>query len=148
MKPKRKGNRLTDYDYSRNGAYFITICTQGRQQILWESDTFTEDDNVGASIARPQRAPTLSKTGKVVEQCIWEIPARYPHISVAPTVSTVMQQFKGIVSKQLSRSIWQKSFHDHIVRTEHGYAQIWQYIDTNPQNWHKDCFYEEPPHEP
>ena len=174
MKPKRKGNRLTDYDYSRNGAYFITICTQGRQQILWESDTFTEDDNVGASIARPQRAPTLSKTGKVVEQCIWEIPAHYPHISVekyavmpnhihlllliqreqvgrpmvAPTVSTVMQQFKGIVSKQLSRSIWQKSFHDHIVRTEHGYAQIWQYIDTNPQLWHKDCFYEEPPHEP
>mgnify|MGYP000764389331 FL=1 len=173
-KPKRKGNRLTDYDYSRNGAYFITICTQGRQQILWESDTFTEDDNVGASIARPQRAPTLSKTGKVVEQCIWEIPAHYPHISVekyavmpnhihlllliqrepdgrpmvAPTVSTVMQQFKGIVSKQLSRSIWQKSFHDHIVRTEHGYAQIWQYIDTNPQLWHKDCFYEEPPHEP
>ena len=174
MKPKRKGNRLTDYDYSRNGAYFITICTQGRQQILWESDTFTEDDNVGASIARPQRAPTLSKTGKVVEQCIWEIPAHYPHISVekyaimpnhihlllliqreqdgrpmvAPTVSTVIQQFKGIVSKQLSRSIWQKSFHDHIVRTEHGYAQIWQYIDTNPQLWHKDCFYEEPPHEP
>lgn len=173
-KPKRKGNRLTDYDYSRNGAYFITICTQGRQQILWESDTFTEDDNVGASIARPQRAPTLSKTGKVVEQCIWEIPAHYPHISVekyaimpnhihlllliqreqdgrpmvAPTVSTVIQQFKGIVSKQLSRSIWQKSFHDHIVRTEHGYAQIWQYIDTNPQLWHKDCFYEEPPHEP
>lgn len=173
-KPKRKGNRLTDYDYSRNGAYFITICTQGRQQILWESDTFTEDDNVGASIARPQRAPTLSKTGKVVEQCIWEIPAHYPHISVekyavmpnhihlllliqrepdgrpmvAPTVSTVMQQFKGIISKQLSRSIWQKSFHDHIVRTEHGYAQIWQYIDTNPQLWHKDCFYEEPPHEP
>lgn len=174
MKPKRKGNRLTDYDYSRNGAYFITICTQGRQQILWESDTFTEDDNVGASIARPQRAPTLSKTGKVVEQYIWEIPARYPHISVekyavmpnhihlllliqreqgrrpmvAPTVSTVMQQFKGIVSKQLSRSIWQKSFHDHIVRTKYGYAQIWQYIDTNPQLWHKDCFYEEPPHEP
>ena len=174
MKPKRKGNRLTDYDYSRNGAYFITICTQGRQQILWESDAFTEDDNVGASIARPQRAPTLSKTGKVVEQCIWEIPAHYPHISVekyavmpnhihlllliqreqdgrpmvAPTVSTVMQQFKGIVSKQLSRPIWQKSFHDHIVRTEHGYAQIWQYIDTNPQLWHKDCFYEEPPHEP
>ena len=174
MKPKRKGNRLTDYDYSRNGAYFITICTQGLQQILWESDTFTEDDNVGASIARPQRAPTLSKTGKVVEQYIWEIPAHYPHISVekyavmpnhihlllliqreqdgrpmvAPTVSTVMQQFKGIVSKQLSRSIWQKSFHDHIVRTKHGYAQIWQYIDTNPQLWHKDCFYEEPPHEP
>lgn len=23
-----------------------------------------------------------------------------------------------------------------------------EYIQSNPQNWHKDCFYEEPPHEP
>lgn len=23
--------------------------------------------------------------------------------------------------------------------------QSWQYIDTNPQNRHKDCFYKEPP---
>jgi putative transposase len=173
-KPKRKINRLTEYDYAQNGAYFITICTHERQRILWGNDTFTGAENVGASIARPQRPPALSKAGKVVEQCIWEIPKQYPHISlekyaimpnhvhlllliqngpggrpmVAPTISTVIQQFKGVVSKRLSRPIWQKSFHDHVVRTEHGYAQIWQYIDTNPQLWHKDCFYEEPPHEP
>lgn len=55
---------------------------------------------------------------------------------------------KEVVTKAIGCPIWQKSFHDHVVRTEHGYAQIWQYIDTNPQNWHKDCFYEEPPHEP
>ena len=167
MEPKRKVNRLTEYDYAQNGAYFITICTKGRQ-------TFAEAEDVGASIARPQHPPALSEAGKVVERCILEIPTRYPHISVekyavmpnhihlllviqngqggrpmvAPTVSTVIQQFKGVVSKRLARPIWQKSFHDHVVRTEHGYAQIWQYIDTNPQPWHKDCFYEEPPHEP
>lgn len=32
--PQRKPNRLTDYDYSQNGAYFITICTQDRKPIL------------------------------------------------------------------------------------------------------------------
>ena len=58
---------------------------------------------------------------------------------VAPTVSTVMQQFKGIVSKQLSRSIWQKSFHDHVIRTQTDYETIWLYIDSNPQTWQTDC---------
>ena len=34
--PKRKPNRLENYDYAQNGAYFITICTQNRAQILSE----------------------------------------------------------------------------------------------------------------
>lgn len=33
--PKRKPNRLKNYDYSQNGAYFITICTKDRRQMLW-----------------------------------------------------------------------------------------------------------------
>ena len=32
--PNRKPNRLEDYDYSQNGAYFITICTRERKRIL------------------------------------------------------------------------------------------------------------------
>ena len=30
----RKQLRLNNYDYSNNGAYFITVCTQGRRNIL------------------------------------------------------------------------------------------------------------------
>jgi len=32
--PQRKQNRLCNYDYSLNGAYFVTICTQDRKKIL------------------------------------------------------------------------------------------------------------------
>ena len=32
--PQRKPNRLTEYDYGTNGAYFVTICTQDRKKIL------------------------------------------------------------------------------------------------------------------
>ncbi len=32
---KRKNIRLKEYDYSLNGAYFVTICTEGRKQLLW-----------------------------------------------------------------------------------------------------------------
>ncbi len=34
--PRRRSLRLKDYDYSQNGAYFITICTQDRQYLLGE----------------------------------------------------------------------------------------------------------------
>ena len=31
---QRKPNRISDYDYSQNGAYFVTICTHDRQKNL------------------------------------------------------------------------------------------------------------------
>ena len=30
----RKLNRLSDFDYNQNSAYFVTICTHERQKIL------------------------------------------------------------------------------------------------------------------
>lgn len=62
---------------------------------------------------------------------------------VAHAISTVIQQMKGYATKQLGKNIWQKSFHDHIIRTDRDYQMIWQYIDTNPARWEQDCFYTE-----
>ena len=61
---------------------------------------------------------------------------------LAPTVSRMVQQFKGAVTKQLGSKIWQKSFHDHIVRDEQDYLALWQYIDGNPSKWQEDRYYE------
>ena len=41
----------------------------------------------------------------------------------------------------MGRQIWQRSFHDHIIRDEKDYLKIWQYIDENPKKWEQDCFY-------
>ena len=156
--PKRKQNRLTEYDYSQPGAYFITICTHNKQMLFWE--------NVGASIARPEK-PQLSFYGNVVQEAILNIPKIYPTISVdnyvvmpnhihlllqihtddsgramlAPTIAKVVQQMKGYVTKQLGVSVWQKLFHDHVVRGEKDYLEIWNYIAGNPSKWEDDCFY-------
>ena len=32
--PKRKRTRLINYDYSQNGACFITICTKDKRKLL------------------------------------------------------------------------------------------------------------------
>ena len=34
--PKRKNMRLKDYDYSQNGAYFLTVCVENRNELLSE----------------------------------------------------------------------------------------------------------------
>ena len=60
--PKRKSNRLQGYDYSRNGAYFITICTHGRSEIL-------SDINKNMYSLRP--------IGKIVENELRDLANRY-----------------------------------------------------------------------
>ena len=39
--PKRKRIRLQNYDYSSNGLYFVTICTEDKKSIL---STIVGDD--------------------------------------------------------------------------------------------------------
>lgn len=157
--PKRKPNRLPDFDYSTPGAYFVTICVKDRKNLFWSG--------VGASIARPPK-PYLSPWGQIVDQAIRNIPAHYPAISLdhyvvmpnhihlllhintddngramlAPTISTVIQQMKGAVTKKIGHSIWQKLFHDHVIRGDDDYLKIWQYIENNPCLWEEDCFYQ------
>jgi REP element-mobilizing transposase RayT len=156
--PKRKPNRLKNRDYSRPGAYFLTICTEGRKNLFWNC--------VGATIGRPQDV-VLSEYGKIVDEAIQNIPQIYPmtkitfytvmpnHIHilleiladehgrpmVAPTTGTVVQQLKGAVSKKIGRSIWQKLYHDHVVRNNREFEYISGYIYSNPMRWNEDCFY-------
>lgn len=155
---RRKQHRLVGYDYSAAGAYFVTVCTKDHKCLFWEG--------VGASIARPTSV-RLSEYGKIVSQAIQDIPAHYPWVCVdhytvmpnhihillqiqtdldgrpmvAPTVSRVVQQMKGVVTKRIGRSVWQKLFHDHVIRNERDYQRIWQYIDGNPYRWKEDCFF-------
>ena len=153
--PKRKNIRLRHFDYSRNGAYYITICIKDKQIWLWEADT------VGARIARP----ILTSVGKTIESAINGIPTYYSMVTVdkyvimpnhlhlilvinndgramrAPTVSRVINQMKGYVTKQIGYSMWQKLFYDHIIRDEEDYLRVWQYIDENPLKWKDDEYY-------
>lgn len=158
--PTRKPNRLNGYDYSSCGAYFITICTQEKKKLFW--------NNVGAPIGRPDGERfVLSDYGVIAEEAINNINRIYPMISVdkyvvmpnhihmivsinadaggrpmgAPTISTVINQMKGYVTKKIGFPVWQKLYHDHVIRGQQDYDEIWQYIDENPAKWDSDCYY-------
>ena len=56
----------------------------------------------------------------------------------APTISNVINQTKGAVSKKAGFSVWQKGFYDHVVRGAQDYREIWNYIEGNPGKWAED----------
>jgi len=60
-------------------------------------------------------------------------------IEAANTLSDILCALKSRSTKlankldrQAGRKIWQRSFHDHIIRDEKDYLKIRQYIDENP----------------
>ena len=59
----------------------------------------------------------------------------------APTISRIVKQFKGAITKQIGYSIWQRSYNDHIIRNKEDYLRIWQYIEENPAKWTDDEYY-------
>ena len=65
----------------------------------------------------------------------------------APTKKTsipqVIKMVKEIVTKRIGYPIWQKGYHDHIIRSDADYLRIWDYIGANPAKWREDCYYTE-----
>lgn len=151
--PDRKPTRLRGFDYSQNRAYFVTVCTQGRECIL-------------ADICRG--GALLLPIGEIVDREIQYLPQIYDvsvdkyvimpnHIHMLlflkrkeseNSLSDILCALKSRSTKlanemdgQAGRRIWQRSFHDHIIRDETDYLKIWRYIDENPVRWEQDCFY-------
>jgi hypothetical protein len=39
------------------------------------------------------------------------------------------------------RQVWQRNYHEHVIRDEDSYLRIAEYIDANPMRWHEDIYY-------
>lgn len=145
--PKRKSPRIPEYDYSEANFYFITICTDGKKCIFGE-------------------AGNLNWLGRIAEENLIKISAinpsiRLDHYVVMPNhihaildvgpdnqknLSNVIGQYKMSVTKLARKKVagfrvWQRSYHDHVIRNQVGYEKIWAYIENNPLKWEADCFY-------
>ena len=164
--PERKPIRLPDYDYSSPGAYFVTICTQGRRCIL--SRIAVGADALGGPLLQ------LTEIGKIVEKTIlaterieglhvdnyvimpnhihmilridanvWRSDNGPPRAS-APTeakIPSAVGALKRLVHRRVGRQIFQRSYHEHVIRDEADLRAIWEYIDANPGKWAEDRYY-------
>lgn len=67
MFPKRKATRIPEYNYSSNGAYFITICTINKKYLFGKIENNTI---------------FLNEFGKIAQQCWGEIPNHFDNVIV------------------------------------------------------------------
>ena len=160
--PKRKPNRLSYYDYSTPGAYFITICTVNKAPIL---SKIVGGGAFDAPLVR------LTEEGRIAQRYIlsgkniqgvtvhkYVIMPNHIHIILivshdaicgpsrapAPTNAVVphfVSTLKRFCHRDAGKKLFQRSYHDHVIRNESDYLRIWEYIDINPSNWVTDCFY-------
>lgn len=147
----RKQIRLKNYNYANVGYYFITICIKNRECILSKITLNNKNEHIS----------TLTNEGEIVNKYITEIEKIYTNVIldeyiIMPnhihmiliiqsnkniTISKIIQQFKGIITKELGYSTWQKLFYEHIIRDNEEYIKIKQYIKDNVSNWEDDIEY-------
>ena len=165
--PKRKSHRLQGYDYSKNGYYFVTICTHERKCILAK---------VGNAVPGVPQKMIPTKIGKIVLSAWNKMSEIDPNIKtdwfcIMPnhihgiiviknqpatndeterrgrrSLQSVIRGFKSSVTREYNKiapetehnKLWQKSFYDEIIRNQKAYDEISKYIYENPLNWELD----------
>lgn len=237
--PNRQTFRLKNYDYSRNGMYFITICTNNHENMfgeitngkmaLNEIGKIVENEwlitpnirheiklhdfvimpnhfhaiveiAVGANGGSPENMQITPEKLQIITEKLQRhdnvqitdnsIPSQ---ISVkqtcivmasdaigssgvmgsssvmvsggvdvvsgeppfAPTgmppksLSSLVAGYKSIVTNKINKlhsrkikiSVWQRNYHEHIIRDENSYHKIVDYIQNNPSIWQNDKFF-------
>ncbi len=156
---RNKTLRLKNYDYSQNGLYFITICTNNKQ-------AYFGDIKNGIFIS--------NDAGKMIENIWLQLYDRFNFIKlhnyiIMPNhfhaiieitdtahsihIGNIIGIFKSISTNKyikgvhnynwlnFEKKLWQKNYYEHIIRNENAYLYIDNYISTNPLKWELDKFY-------
>lgn len=152
---ERRGRpRLPDYDYSRGGAYFVTICVQDRIALFGAIRSgAVRLSRAGSMVASawaemPQRLPTVSLDDFIVMpdhlHGIVLLSSPAPGDTARPRLGDVIGAFKSITTgaycrgvahegwARFERRLWQRNYYDHVIRGGESLNRIREYIRTNP----------------
>ena len=163
-KHHRRSIRLKGYDYSQNGAYFVTVCARNRECVFGEIANGKTD---------------LNSAGEMAQQCWHEIPQHYPFVvldefvimpnhihgilmienrddvrandyspqhrpnGTSKTIGAIVRGYKIGVTKWFrtninTRAVWQRNYYEHVIRSENDLNHTREYILNNPLNWNND----------
>ncbi|MEA5417544.1 transposase [Synechococcus sp. BA-132 BA5] len=145
----RRSIRLQGYDYSQSGAYFVTICTFQRQHLFGEVNNGEMQLNV---------------TGQIISAIWQKVPQHFPNVELDQfilmpdhlhgiivileqadtlySLATIIQNFKSSSARKINKinqnlgvSIWQRNYHERIIRNDQELHLQREYVLTNPENW-------------
>ncbi len=130
MKVERKHNRLINFTYEGNYAYFITIC-------CYDNGNYFKDKTTVYSIFKVLNSVSSEMNFFVIAYCFMP---DHLHILTSGDEETnlikFVKKFKQVTGynfkKGTGKRLWQKSFYDHVVRKEENLNSLAEYIFNNP----------------
>jgi REP element-mobilizing transposase RayT len=156
----RRSIRLPGYDYTHEGIYFVTICTQNRECLF--------GDIIDGKIKLNDTGHVVTETWKwlaiqydYVELDEWVVMPNHIHAIIvitdrrggsrtAPTakrkpIGRLIGAFKTVSTKRINQmygspgaKLWQRNYYEHIIRNDNELHHIRQYIIDNPLRWELD----------
>ena len=167
----RRSTRLKGYDYSRAGAYFVTVCAYGKACLFGEIENGLMRLNeygeiVASEWMKSAEIRTEIEYGEFVvmpnhfhgivhihrnhadaadaERAYCHTPLRSP----SRNVGAMVRGFKGAASRRINEirntpgaPVWQRNYYEHVIRNDEDYNRIAEYVVNNPQRWTEDSLH-------
>ena len=159
-KRHRRSIRLRNYDYSRAGVYFITVCTKGQELLFGE----VNDGEVELSEFGRMSAEEWLNSARIrieIELDAWIVMPNHVHGIVIivnkrcrgdrpvarsgprpSSLGAMMAGFKPATTKRINTmrgtpgaSVWQRNYYEHVIRHESALDRIRQCTADNPKRW-------------
>ena len=142
----RKRTRLAGYDYSRTGTYFVTICLQDRTPLLGRVEAHDLRHSRFGEIVVDEIACLATRfTGINLDMAL--VMPDHAHLLIGlgtqlRSLGTIVGSLKTRSAREINRlrnttgtAVWQRGFHDHVIRDEADLERVREYIATNPIRW-------------
>jgi putative transposase len=154
MPSSRRTPRLPGFDYATPGVYFVSTCTHRRRCVLGsvvdgkvclsEAGKIVEEEWLLTAERRPYVLldsyvimPNHVHSLIVLQQHLRDDPAGWRRHSL----SSIVGAFKAAASRRVAaipgqqNRLWQRSYHERIVRSYQELGRIRDYIAANPERW-------------
>ncbi len=163
----RRSIRLPNFDYGGAGVYFVTICTYNRECLFGEvvkdemvlntngciavrewlkTTELRPDFELGSFVVMPNHIHgiIIIRRGTLL-RALEPPPAEAFGKPTSNSIPTVIRGFKATVTKQINEHrrsprepVWQRNYHEHIIRDEVDWNRVHDYIEANPSRWAED----------
>ena len=159
--PQRKRTRLSEFDYNTPEKYFVTFCVDKRKNILskivGEGSSLPLLTSYGKAVDKligeiPGKYPGIGVEAYVIMpnhvHLLLSVSESDGWGNPTPTIDQVIGWLKFHATKKINElrqspfeRVFQRSFHDHIIRGQNDYEEIFHYINDNPCRWKADKFF-------
>ena len=116
-----KSIRLKHYDYSQNGYYFVTICTNFNRPYLTD--------------LKEQISGCIQNLGLIegIKIDYYVIMPTHIHMIIIlfeckMTLGEIVRRFKASSSRITGIKLWQPNYYEHVIRNEKAFDNIREYI--------------------